>query len=152
MNDEHWMRMALEEAHRAASFGEIPIGALLIKEDRLLARGSNRTIGSCDPSGHAEIVVLRKAAKKMENHRLTGTTLYVTVEPCVMCVGAMIQARVSKLVFGTYNLRGGACGTDFDLTRHPALNHHIREVRGGVLAETCQKLMQEFFRHDKRSA
>lgn len=152
MNDEQWMQVALEEARRAAALGEIPIGALLIKDGKLLARGINRTIGSCDPSAHAEIVVLREAAKKIENYRLTDTALYVTVEPCVMCVGAMIQARISKLVFGTYNLRGGACGTAFDLTRHPALNHHIHAVRGGVLAEACQAVMQEFFRHDKRDA
>ena len=150
MRDEHWMRMALEEARRGAACGEIPIGAVLVREGKLLARGANHTIRHCDPSAHAEIVVLREAAKKMKNYRLTDTALYVTVEPCVMCVGAMVQARITKLVFGTYNLRGGACGTDFDLTRHPALNHHIREVRGGVLAEACRALMQDFFDHDKR--
>ncbi len=150
MSDEHWMRMALEEARRGAAYGEIPIGAVLVREGKLLACGANHTIRNCDPSAHAEIVVLREAAKKMKNYRLTDTALYVTVEPCVMCVGAMVQARITKLVFGTYNLRGGACGTDFDLTRHPALNHHIREVRGGVLAEPCRALMQDFFDHDKR--
>lgn len=150
MDDEKWMQLALEEAHLACLRGEVPIGAVLVQNGELIARGGNQTITSCDPSAHAEIVVLREAAKKIGNYRILDSALYVTVEPCVMCVGAMIQARICKLVFGAYNFRGGACGTDLDLTRHSALNHHINEVKGEVLMASCRDLMQNFFRHDKR--
>lgn len=149
-SDENWMQLALAEAQAAGERGEIPIGTVLVKDGEVIAKSGNRTITDCDPSAHAEIVVLREAAKKLGNYRLEGCALYVTVEPCVMCMGALIQSRMTKLVFGTYNLRGGACGTDFDLARHPALNHHIREVKGGVLDEEARQLMQQFFHHGKR--
>lgn len=151
LQDEDYMRLALEEAQAAAECGEIPIGAVLIDSaGTVIARAGNRTIADCDPTAHSEILVLRKAAQHIGNYRLTGCALYVSVEPCVMCAGALIQARIRKLVFGAYNLRGGACGTDFDLTRHRALNHAIAEVKGGVLAEPCSAVIQQFFRNHKR--
>lgn len=150
-NDERWMRLALAEAEKAAQRGEIPIGSVLVSNDgRLLASNSNRTIGNCDPTAHSEILVLREAAQCIGNYRLVDTTLYVTVEPCVMCTGALIQARIRKLVFGAYNLRGGACGTCFDLAQNRALNHQIAEIRGGMLEAECTALIQNFFRLYKR--
>lgn len=145
------MQLAMAEAELAASRGEIPIGAVLVSQDGvLLAKNGNRTIRDCDPTAHSEILVLREAAKRVGNYRLIDAALYVTVEPCVMCAGALIQARIRKLVFGAYNLRGGACGTSFDLTRNRALNHQIAEVKGGVLEAQCAALMQDFFKLHKR--
>lgn len=139
------MRLALEQAQLAAEIGEIPIGAVLVYQQQVIAANFNRTISACDPSAHSEILVLREGAQRIKNYRLTEMALYVTVEPCVMCVGALIHARIEKLVFGAYNARGGACGSSFDLTRHAQLNHHINEVKGGVLAAECQLLLQQFF-------
>lgn len=146
--DEHWMQLALEQTRLGAANGEVPVGAVLVKDNELIASGFNQPISSCDPSAHAEIVVLRAAAKKLANYRLSGTTLYVTIEPCTMCVGAMIHARVERLVFGAPEPRAGAVVSTARLLEGPQFNHRITVV-GGVLAEQCAAVMQQFFR-DRR--
>jgi tRNA(adenine34) deaminase len=142
--DAQYMRLALEAAREAERAGEVPIGAVIVVEDRVVARGSNRTIADCDPTAHAEIVALRAAAKELGNYRLGGATLYVTLEPCAMCAGAMVQARVERLVYGADDPKGGAVGGSFRLLEHPLLNHRV-EVTWGVLAEECASLLQGFF-------
>jgi tRNA(adenine34) deaminase len=144
MDDLAYMQLALAEARAAAERGEVPVGCAVVLGDRLLARAGNRTIGACDPSAHAEIVALRAAAKSMGNYRLNGASLYVTVEPCSMCAGAMIQARVARLVYGCDDPKGGAVHSCFEIFSHPALNHRV-EILGGVLAEECASAMQAFF-------
>ena len=138
------MQQALAEARAAAQAGEVPVGAVLVNQGRVMASASNRTIRDCDPTAHAEIVVLRAAAKTLENYRLGGTTLYVTVEPCSMCAGAMIQARIDHLVYGCDDPRGGAVRSCLEVLTHPKLNHHV-EVTPGVLRDECAAVMQEFF-------
>lgn len=146
VNDEKWMRLALTEASHAAAIGEVPIGACLVDEsgDMLTAAG-NLTITNSDPTAHAEILVLRNAAEKMRNYRLTGCTLYTTIEPCVMCAGALVNARIKRLVFGAHDDRFGAVETLFRVCDDERLNHRI-EIVPGVQAEECRKLMQDFFR------
>jgi len=139
-----FMREALDEARAAAASGEVPIGAVLVHEGKILARGGNRTIRDCDPTAHAEIVVLREAARVLRNYRLADTTLYVTIEPCSMCAGAMIQARVPRLVYGADEPRGGAVQSCFEVLSHPDLNHRV-EVISGVLAEDCSAVIRSFF-------
>ena len=142
--DLQFMRAALDEARAAAERGEVPIGSVVVSENRIVARAGNRTITDCDPSAHAEIVALREAAKAMKNHRLLGTTVYVTVEPCAMCAGAMVQARVARLVYGADEPKGGAVHSCFTMLDHPQLNHRV-EVSSGVLAEEAVALLQNFF-------
>jgi tRNA(adenine34) deaminase len=144
MDDLAYMQLALAEARAAAERGEVPVGCAVVLGDRLLARAGNCTIAACDPSAHAEIVALRAAAKSMGNYRLNGASLYVTVEPCSMCAGAMIQARVARLVYGCDDPKGGAVHSCFEIFSHPALNHRV-EILGGVLAEECASAMQAFF-------
>lgn len=144
MDDLTYMRFALAEARSAAEKGEVPVGCVVVLEDRLLARAGNCTISACDPSAHAEIVALRGAAKTLGNYRLNGAAVYVTVEPCAMCAGAMIQARIARLIYGCDDPKGGAVHTCFEIFSHPALNHRV-EVLGGVLAEECAQAMQTFF-------
>jgi tRNA(adenine34) deaminase len=139
-----FMQEALDEARAAAASGEVPIGAVLVHEGKILARAGNRTIRDCDPTAHAEIVVLREAARVLGNHRLGDTTLYVTIEPCSMCAGAMIQARVPRLVYGADEPRGGAVQSCFEVLSHPDLNHRV-EVISGVLAEDCSAVIRSFF-------
>src|SRR5271154_4347902 len=139
-----WMREALEEAREAERRGEVPVGALLVRGDEVVARGGNRTIADCDPTAHAEIVVLRAAARALGNHRIEGTTLYITVEPCAMCAGAIIQARVPRVVYGADDPKGGAFRSCFQVLASPAVNHRV-EVVPGVLAEECAALLQAFF-------
>ena len=144
--DEKCMRDALNSAGRAAELGEVPIGACLVDESGVvIASASNRTIIDNDPTGHAEILVLRQAAHALENYRLTGTTLYTTIEPCVMCAGALVNARIKRLVFGAHDERFGAVETRFRLCDNDSLNHRI-EITSGVLADECRELMQKFFR------
>ncbi len=140
---EH-MRAAIEQAEIAVSAGEVPVGAVVVFDGAVVARGHNRTISDHDPSAHAEIVALRAAAGKRGNHRLTGATLYVTLEPCVMCMGAIAEARVSRLVFGAYDPKSGAAGSAVDLCDAKALNHRF-EVNGGMLAGDCGGLLRNFF-------
>ena len=142
---ERWMREALEAAREAAAIGEVPIGAVLVGADgELLARTGNRTRTDCDPTAHAEVLALREAARRRENYRLTGTTIYATLEPCAMCAGALIQARVGRLVYGAQDARAGAIESVFRICDERSLNHRI-EITGGVFADVCRKLMQEFF-------
>jgi tRNA(adenine34) deaminase len=142
--DLEYMQLALEEARASAAAGEVPIGALLVQEDRILAQGGNRTIRDNDPTAHAEIVVLREAARILGNYRLPDTTLYVTLEPCSMCAGAMIQARIARLVYGADDPRGGAVRSCFEVLSHPRLNHKVEAV-SGILAAECSALLQSFF-------
>jgi tRNA(adenine34) deaminase len=142
--DLDYMQIALAEARASADAGEVPIGALLVHENKIVARSGNRTIRDNDPTAHAEIVVLREAAKALNNYRLANTTLYVTLEPCAMCAGAMIQARVAKLVYGTDDPKGGAVRTCFEVLSHPKLNHRV-EVIPGVLPQESAALLQSFF-------
>ena len=142
--DVGFMRAALRQAEAAAAAGEVPVGAVVVANGAVIAAGQNRSIRDNDPSAHAEIVALRAAAKEQSNHRLTGVTLYVSLEPCPMCVGAIVQARVSRLVFGAYDPKAGAAGSAIDLTDSPAFNHRF-EVQGGLLADDCGKLLSEFF-------
>ncbi len=140
------MRAAIESAHLAKGLNEVPIGACLIDENgELIASAYNRTITDCDPTAHAEILALRQAAAKIGNYRLSGTTLYTTIEPCVMCAGALVNARVKRLVFGAADERFGAVETIFRLCDSELLNHRI-EITSGVLADDCRALMQDFFR------
>ncbi len=144
------MRRALALAQRAAQAGEVPVGALLVQGGEVLGEGWNQPIGASDPTAHAEIVALRAAAARIGNYRLVGSTLYVTLEPCPMCAGAMVHARVARVVFGATDPRAGAAGAVFDLLRSPALNHRA-EVSGGILAEECATLLREFFRARRAS-
>ena len=139
-----FMQEALAEARAAAAAGEVPVGAILMREGKIVARAGNRTIRDGDPTGHAEIIVLREAARILGNYRLTGSTLYVTVEPCSMCAGAMIQARVGRLVYGCDDAKGGAVRSCFEILAHPNLNHQV-EVASGILADECAALLQSFF-------
>ena len=144
--DELWMRTAIEAAREAAAMDEVPIGACLVSDEgELLSSAFNRTITDNDPTAHAEILAIREAAEKLDNYRLTGTTIYTTIEPCVMCAGALVNARIGRLVFGAHDDRFGAVETQFRLCDNQALNHRI-EIRSGVLADECRALMQEFFR------
>ena len=144
MSDQEFMQMALDEARASAEAGEVPIGAVLVYRDEVLARGGNRTIRDCDPTAHAEIVVLRKAAQKLANYRLADTTLYVTLEPCAMCAGAIVQARVPRVVYGADDPKGGAVRSCFEILSHPRLNHQV-EVAPGILAAEAASLLQSFF-------
>lgn len=144
MNDIEYMRLALEEARIAAQSGEVPVGAILVLGGEVLARAGNRTIRDCDPTAHAEMVVLRAAARALGNYRLVDTALYVTIEPCSMCAGAMIQARIGRLVYGCDEPRGGAVRSCFAVLSHTQLNHHV-EVTAGLLADECAAVLQTFF-------
>jgi tRNA(adenine34) deaminase len=139
-----FMQEALAEARSAAAAGEVPIGAVLVHDGKILARSGNRTIRDNDPTAHAEIIVLREAARLMGNYRLADTTLYVTIEPCSMCAGAMIQARVPRLVYGAHEPKGGAVRSCFEVLSHPRLNHQV-EVSSGILADEAAALLQSFF-------
>ena len=144
MNDSEFMQIALEEARTCAETGEVPIGAVIVYREEVLARGGNRTIRDCDPTAHAEIVVLREAAQRLGNYRLAETTLYVTLEPCAMCAGAIVQARIPRLVYAADDPKGGAFRTCFELLTSPKLNHQV-SVTPGILAEEASSLLQSFF-------
>jgi tRNA(adenine34) deaminase len=143
-SDREFMAAALAEAHQAAERGEVPVGAVLVFENRIIARAGNRTIAECDPTAHAEIVALRAAAKTLENYRLLDSILYVTIEPCAMCCGAMIQARIARLVYGADDLKGGAVRSCFSVLDHPQLNHRVA-VTSGVLADDSASILKTFF-------
>ena len=141
---EAFMREALALAAQAADAGEVPVGAVVVKDGEIIGRGYNRPISSADPTAHAEIVALREAAARLGNYRLTGCDLYVTLEPCVMCVGAMVHARVARIVYGTRDPKTGACGSIVDLPALATFNHH-GAFEGGVLAEECGAMLKRFF-------
>ncbi|MGM3175902.1 tRNA adenosine(34) deaminase TadA [Dickeya lacustris] len=145
MNDDFWMRHALMLAQRAWDEGEVPVGAVLVQGDRILGEGWNRPIGRHDPTAHAEIMALQQGGAVLQNYRLLETTLYITLEPCVMCAGAMIHSRISRLVYGAADAKTGAAGSLVDILRHPGMNHHI-EITTGVLAEECASLLSRFFK------
>ncbi len=138
------MRAAIGEARVAAQAGEVPVGAVVVVDGEIIARGVNHTISDIDPSAHAEIVALRAAAQELGDYRLTAATVYVTLEPCAMCMGAMVQARVQRLVFGAYDPKAGAAGSAIDLSDSASFNHRF-EINGGVLAEDCGKVLKTFF-------
>ena len=144
-DDTRWMRRALELAARAEAEGEVPIGAVVVSEGVIVGEGWNRPIATHDPTAHAEMIALRAAAARIGNYRLTGAVLYVTLEPCAMCAGAMVHARLARVVYGAADPKAGAAGSVFDLLRSPRLNH-IVEVTGGVLAEEGGAKLTEFFR------
>ena len=144
------MTAALAAAAEAGERGEVPVGAVVVRDDRLLATAGNASIAEHDPAGHAEVVALRAAARGVRNYRLTGATLYVTVEPCLMCVGAALHARVERLVFGCADPKGGAAGSLYDVTDDPRLNHRIAVVRG-VEEDACRALLQQFFRARRKA-
>ena len=139
------MRYALEEAKKAFDLGEIPVGAVVVKDGEIIGRGHNLTETLKDPTGHAEMIAIREAAKTLGGWRLLGCDIYVTVEPCSMCAGALVWSRMRKLYFGAEDPKAGGCGSVFDIVRSSALNHRL-EVEGGVEAEACSKLMKDFFR------
>jgi tRNA(adenine34) deaminase len=142
--DERFMRRAIELAREAEAAGEVPVGAVIVLDGQILAEGFNRPISTHDPTAHAEMVTLRAAAARIDNYRLTGTTLYVTLEPCAMCAGAMVHARVTRLVYAATDPRAGAAGSVFNVVQNSALNHRL-EVVPGVLADECGSLLRDFF-------
>ena len=143
--DSHFMHLALQEAAMAEELGEVPVGAVIVDAaGTILAQSGNRSIRDHDPSGHAEMVAIRIAGRKLANYRLLGTTLYVTVEPCVMCAGAMIHARIERLVFGTSDPKAGAVSSCFRIGSDGKLNHHL-QVEGGLLAKECAEVLTTFF-------
>ena len=148
-SDEEAMRLALDEAASASAAGEVPVGAIVTFDGRVVGAGFNQPIASVDPTAHAEVVALRAAARRLSNYRLTGTQLYVTVEPCLMCVGAMIHARVARVIFGAPEPKAGALISSSRAHETPGLNHRL-QVTGGVLEEECRRLMQAFFEMKRR--
>ena len=143
-DDQQFMREALGLAAQAAAAGEVPVGAVLVKDGAIVGRGYNRPITSNDPTAHAEIVALREGAARLGNYRLPGCDLYVTLEPCAMCVGAMVHARIARIVYGARDPKTGACGSVIDLFSETRLNHHT-SVKGGVRADACASLLTQFF-------
>jgi tRNA(adenine34) deaminase len=148
ISDLEAMRTALSEARKAAEAGEVPIGAVVVHDGAIIAHGQNSVIRTSDPTAHAEIVAMRHAAAMLGNYRLNGCTLYVTLEPCAMCAGAMIHARIDRLVYGAADPKAGACGSVLSVLNHPQLNHQMK-VEQGVLGEQCGELLRVFFR-DRR--
>jgi len=143
---EKWMELAIQQARLAEKIDEVPVGAVLVQDDQLITSAHNQPITNNDPTAHAEIQLLRKAGEKLNNYRLPNTTLYVTLEPCTMCLGAMIHARISRVVFGAYDEKTGVCGSCQDLSTSECFNHAI-EIQGGVLADECKNLLQNFFKN-----
>ncbi|MDP1765430.1 MAG: tRNA adenosine(34) deaminase TadA [Methylotenera sp.] len=148
--DEFYMQVALQLAGLAAQAGEVPVGAIVVKEGLIIGRGSNSPISMHDPTAHAEITAMRDAAQHLGNYRLVDCTLYVTLEPCAMCTGAIQHARIAKLVYGAGDPKTGACGSIVNLMAEPKLNHHT-EVIGGVLAEKCGAILSTFFRQRRKN-
>ena len=151
MSDEAFMRMALGAAAEARLTGEVPVGAVIVRDDEVVAIGYNQPIGRHDPTAHAEIAALRAASQTLGNYRLPGCTLYVTLEPCAMCAGAMMHARLARVVYGAADPKTGACGSVLNLFAEPRLNHHT-EVQGGVLAEECGTMLSAFFAERRQQA
>jgi tRNA(adenine34) deaminase len=149
--DEKFMAAALEEARRAADEGDVPIGAVVVYDGEIIASAHNLREGLQDPTAHAEMLALREAARKLRGWRLTGATLYVTLEPCAMCAGALVLARIDRLVYGADDPKAGACGSVFDIVREPRLNHRM-EVEGGVLAEKCGSVLRDFFENRRNGS
>jgi tRNA(adenine34) deaminase len=151
MNDSVFMRQAIDQAHNAWALGEVPVGALVVRDGVVIATGFNQPIGTHDPTAHAEIMALRAAATILGNYRLPGCELFVTLEPCAMCAGAMLHARLARVVFGAADPKTGACGSVVDLFAQGQLNHHTRAI-GGVLAEDCSAMLKDFFAERRAQA
>ena len=145
VEDEKWMKFAIQEAEIAGDKGEVPVGSILVQNKQIIAKAHNCPISKNDPSAHAEIEVLRKSGQKLLNYRLPKTTLYVTLEPCAMCIGAMIHARIERVVFGALDSKSGVCGSTIDLPMESIFNHQI-SVSGGVLEHDCKNILQSFFK------
>ncbi|WP_340615275.1 tRNA adenosine(34) deaminase TadA [Xenorhabdus thailandensis] len=144
-SDEYWMRRAIDLAMQAQAKGEIPVGAVLVADNKVIAEGFNHPITDHDPTAHAEIIALRRGGRQLQNYRLLNTTLYVTLEPCVMCAGAMVHSRIQRLVYGASDMKTGAAGSLIDILRHPGMNHQIGII-GGVLSEECSTMLSAFFK------
>ncbi|MES2026171.1 MAG: tRNA adenosine(34) deaminase TadA [Pseudomonadota bacterium] len=151
MQDAIFMRQALDQAHNAWALGEVPVGAIVVKDGQVIATGFNQPIGTHDPTAHAEIMALRAAATILGNYRLPGCEMFVTLEPCAMCSGAMIHARLSRVVFGASDPKTGACGSVVNLFEQNQLNHHT-QLTGGVMADECGALLKEFFAERRKAA
>ncbi|GIU07610.1 tRNA adenosine(34) deaminase TadA [Shewanella morhuae] len=151
--DEYWMQVAMQMAEKAEDAGEVPVGAVLVKDGQQIATGYNLSISQHDPSAHAEILCLREAGRLVENYRLLDATLYITLEPCAMCAGAMVHSRIARVVFGARDEKTGAAGSVINLLQHPVFNHQV-EVTSGVLAEACSAQLSRFFkrRRDEKKA
>ena len=147
--DEYYMQFAIEQAKLAEAIDEVPVGAVLVQDNQLIASAHNQPISTNDPTAHAEIQLLRRAGETLNNYRFPGTTLYVTLEPCTMCLGAMIHARISRVVFGAYDEKTGVCGSCQDLSTSECFNHEI-ELQGGVLANESKDLLQQFFKNKRK--
>jgi tRNA(adenine34) deaminase len=147
--DKYFMKAALKAAKKAWENGEVPVGAVLVKDDEIISTGQNSPITSNDPTAHAEIIALREGGEKLKNYRLIDTILYVTIEPCTMCMGAIIHARIKKLVFGTFDPRAGAAGSLFDFTTENKFNHKV-EIKSGILESECRELIQDFFKQQRK--
>ncbi len=148
--DEHYMGLALRQAKRAELSGEVPVGAIVVNEvGEVIGEGFNQTITTHDPTAHAEVVALRNAALTLQNYRLTGATLYVTLEPCAMCMGAIMHARIKRVVFGARDAKTGVCGSVIDLPAEPRLNHHA-EVIGGIMSQICGETLTDFFQRKRQ--
>ena len=143
--DQQYMRMAIEQAQLAAQAGEVPVGAVLVKDSQVIAKAFNKPIANHDPSAHAEMLTLREAALAQENYRIPGSTLYVTLEPCAMCSGAMLHARIDRVVYGAPDLKTGAAGSVIDLFASKQINHQT-SVEGGIMSEECGQLLRDFFK------
>jgi tRNA(adenine34) deaminase len=150
-HDEHelFMEQALHEAKKAARKGEVPIGAVIVLDNKIIARSHNLKETTTDPTAHAEIIAIKKASKKLKKWRLLNSTIYVTLEPCLMCMGALIQARVPRLVFGSYDPKAGACGSVYDVSNDKRLNHRIKTING-IMAVECERILKEFFKSLRR--
>ena len=147
-SDEQYIRNALDLAREAAKRNEVPVGAVIVRDGSIIAAASNRTLRDQDPTAHAEVLAIRDASAKLDRWRLDDCTLYVTVEPCAMCAGALVLSRIERVVFGAWDEKAGMAGSVGDLLRHPRLNHRP-EVRGGVLAEECAKVIEDFFKSQR---
>jgi len=147
-DDQKWMKLAIQQSIKAETKGEIPVGAIIVKDGILISSSHNESIMEHDPTAHAEVQVIRLAGKKLKNYRLTGSTLYVTLEPCAMCLGAIMHARISKVIFGAYDIKSGVCGSNQNLTSAKFFNHKIK-VSGGILEDECKLILSSFF-YDRR--
>ena len=150
VNDEKWMQLALDQARLAREHDEVPVGAVIIYNNEVIGTGWNQPISSNDPTAHAEIVALRVAAKTIQNYRIPGASMFVTLEPCAMCAGAIIQARLQRLIFAVADLRSGAAGSVFNVLQNDSLNHRT-EISANVLSEPCRELIQSFFKERRAS-
>ncbi len=149
-DDLYWMQYAIGLAKRGQAFGEVPVGAVVVKDNQVVGEGWNQPISQHDPSAHAEIIALRAAGKNLSNYRLLDTTLYVTLEPCVMCAGAIMHARVGRVVYGAYDPKAGAAGSVVDIFSNQKLNHHVK-VEAGLLSTECGDLLSQFFKSRRKS-